>query len=304
MRELTRTIKLIQPNAFLIAEDHTAWDAMTQASDQGGIGFDAVWYADFYHHLMGDGNVGSNYAKLIKVAGFGNPQALAIDNFAGALSATQFAKVAYHESHDEAGNGENTERTIVTAVNGAALIGETRRFAEARSRFSYGMSALSAGTPMFLMGEEIGAARPFRTTDFNQNKEDLLAERAGTGRFLFRFYQDLNRLLQLHPPLRSRSLDVLYTHNGNRLLVFRRIYGSEQALVLASLNDTAFLEGYRIQTDSSRLPDGSWREVFNSDASIYGGDNVGNYGAAIPSAGGVINAVIPAHGFVVLLKES
>jgi 1,4-alpha-glucan branching enzyme len=36
------------------------------------------------------------------------------------------------------------------------------------------MAALSAGTPMFLMGEEIGAAKYFRTTDFNLNKEDLI----------------------------------------------------------------------------------------------------------------------------------
>jgi 1,4-alpha-glucan branching enzyme len=46
------------------------------------------------------------------------------------------------------------------------------------------------------------------------------------------------------------------------------------------------------------------REVFNSDASVYGGDNVGNYGSAIPSTGGAINLTIPAHGFIVLIKES
>lgn len=303
LRELTRTVKLIQPNAFLIAEDHTGWAAMTQPADTGGVGFDAVWYADFYHHLMGDGNVGSNYARLIKMAANADGQALAIGYFAGALSSTQYAKVAYHESHDEAGNGPNTERTIVTAVNGAALISDTRKYAEARCRFSYGIAAMSAGTPMFLMGEEVGSAKPFRTTDFNRNKEDLLAKRIGDGRYLFRFYQDLTNLVRLRPSLRSRSLDVLYVHNENRVLAFRRVYGAEQALVIASLNDVPFSHGYFLQTDA-RLPDGLWREVFSSDASVYGGDNVGNYGAAIPSTGGAINLIIPAHGFIVLLKES
>jgi 1,4-alpha-glucan branching enzyme len=63
LRELTRTVRFVKPTAFLIAEDHTGWDAMIQPADQGGIGFDAMWYADFYHHLIGDGNYGSNYAK-------------------------------------------------------------------------------------------------------------------------------------------------------------------------------------------------------------------------------------------------
>jgi len=49
---------------------------------------------------------------------------------------------------------------------------------------------------MFLMGEEIGAARSFRYNDFYLNKEDLIGERTGNGRMLYRFYQDLNRLVR------------------------------------------------------------------------------------------------------------
>ena len=90
-----------------------------------------------------------------------------MDYFAGALLATQYNKIAYHENHDEAGNDANTERTIVTAVNRAPLVGDTRKYAEARSRFAFGMAALSAGTPMFLMGEEIGAAKYFRYNTFS-----------------------------------------------------------------------------------------------------------------------------------------
>ena len=95
---------------------------MTQPVNQGGMGFDAIWYMDFYHHLIGDGNYGNSYANLLKNAGFGVPGPLNMDYFAGALLATQYNKVAYHESHDEAGNDPGTERTIVTAVNGAALL--------------------------------------------------------------------------------------------------------------------------------------------------------------------------------------
>ena len=304
LRELARTVKIVNPEAFLIAEDHTGWPAMTQSPDQGGEGFDAVWYADFYHHLIGDGNYGDSYANLLKNAGYGTNGPLNMDYFAGGLLATQYNKVVYHENHDEAGNDANTERTIVTAVNHAVLTGATLKYAEGRSRFAFGLSALSAGTPMFLMGEEIGARKYFLYNTFSQNKEDLIGDRTGVGKDLFRFYQDLIGLVTNHAAARSRALDVIYTHDDNRVIAFTRSAPNQELLVLASLNDAPFASGYVIGTDASRLPAGGWLEIFNSDAAIYGGDNVGNGGATLQVNGGQINAVIPAHGFVVLEKTS
>jgi 1,4-alpha-glucan branching enzyme len=304
LRELARTVKMVNPQAFLIAEDHTGWSAMTQPLDQGGIGFDAVWYADFYHHLIGDGNYGDNYAKLLKNAGYGANGSLHMDYFSGSLWATQFNTIAYHENHDEAGNDGNTERTIVTAVNQAPLVGATRQYAEARSRVVFGLAALSAGTPMFLMGEEIGATKYFRYNDFFLNKEDLVGGRTGDGRFLFRFYQDLIALVHGKAAARSRAIDVIYIHNDNRVIGFVRTAPGQQLLVLASLNDAGFDHGYVIAADPSRLPAGGWREIFNSDAAVYGGANMGNAGATLAANSGTINAVLPAHGFVVLEKVS
>jgi hypothetical protein len=40
-------------------------------------------------------------------------------------------------------------------------------------------------------------------------------------------------------------------------------------------------DGCVIQTVPARLPVGLWREVFNSDAAIYGGSNRGNFAADI-----------------------
>ncbi len=304
LRELARTVKMVNPSAFLIAEDHTGWPAMTQPLNAGGIGFDAVWYSDFYHHLIGDGDYGDNYAKLLKIAGYGAPGPLNMDYFAGALLATQYQKIVYHENHDEAGNDQDTERTILTAVNRAVLLGATRTYAEARSRVCFGLSALSAGTPMFLMGEEIGAQKYFLYDTFATNKEDLIGQRTSDGKFLFLFYQDLIALVKAQPAARSSAIDVIYTHNDNRVIAFTRSTSSPQLLVLASFNDAPFSQGYVIGTDSWRLPAGGWQEIFNSDAAIYGGDNVGNGGATLPVANGQINAVIPARGFVVFEKVS
>jgi len=240
--------------------------------------------------------------RLIKTAGEGGDGPLDMEQFASVLVASRLNKVVYHESHDEAGNAGGTARTIVTAVNGAPLVGGTRDVAEARCRVAFGLSLLSAGTPMFFMGEEIGARQPYRFNDFMGHREDLAGERAGNGARLFRFYQDLIRLSRRHPATRAHAIDVIQALRATRVIAFTRAAGSDRLLVVASLRNQPFLDGYVIQTDPSRLPDGTWREVFNSDAGIYGGGNVGNFGADVPVAGGRFQARVPASGFVVFQK--
>jgi len=225
-----------------------------------------------------------------------------MEQFAGSLVASQFNKVVYHESHDEAGNAGGTARTIVTAVAGAPLVGATRQFAEARCRVAFGLSLLSAGTPMFFTGEEVGAQQPYRFGDFLSHRENLARERAGAGAKLFRFYQDLIRFSRRHPATRAHAIDVVHVLGATRVIAFTRSAGSDQLLVVASLRNQPFLDGYVIETDASRLPDGAWREVFNSDADLYGGFSVGNFGADVPAAGGRFQARIPACGFLVFQK--
>ena len=86
-------------------------------------------------------------------------------------------------------------------------------------------------------------------------------------------------------------------------VAFKRWIGDEQVIVLASFNNTAFTNGYVIQKDSMAIPDAGWREVFNSDAAIYGGQNIGNAGAIISSRGSKFAARLPANGFVVFVKQ-
>lgn len=305
LREWTRTIKLIQPNVMLIAEDHSDWDKVTESPDMGGLGFDATWYANFYHHLIGDTRSGIEYARLIPTAGTSTDEPLAMDRFAGALAWTGHKKVVYHESHDEAGNsyyeagGQRiySRRTIVSAVNGAPLTDKTRHFAEARCRFAFGMTMLSAGTPMFLMGEEIGAQKPYRYQDFSDNKEDLLGESAMNGARLFKFYQDLIQFRHAHSALRSHNIDIVHVHNANRVIAFRRWDDNEELLIVASLNNHPYTHEYVIKND--RIGEHQWHEIFNSDAIVYGGSDIGNFGEITVSMNGYIHLEIPANGFVI-----
>jgi 1,4-alpha-glucan branching enzyme len=305
LRELTRTLRLVKPHVFLIAEDHSGWQGVTAPANQGGLGFDAFWYADFYHNLSGDTGRGLDCANLLSTAAISNDGALAMGLFADKLAQTNCSTVVYPESHDEAGNsewgnGQHSGRTPSIAVNYAPLVGDTRRYAEARTRFSAGMALLSAGTPMFFMGEECGDTEPYRykPDDFLQHRIDFQAAAAGDGRHLFSFFRSLITLRRTVPALRSGTIEILHTHDDNRVLAFTRNYGRDHVLVMASLNDQPFASGYAIDG----VADGGWREVFNSDAALYGGWNDGNGGADLPAGSGRFTAVLPRAGFVVFRR--
>jgi 1,4-alpha-glucan branching enzyme len=191
---------------------------------------------------------------------------------------------------------------MLTAVNGAYLAGATRTFAVARSRLCSGLAVLSAGTPMFMVGEAIGAQKDFTYNGFLANREAILGERTGTGQAMFRF--DQARIARSHrlPSIRSHNIAILHHSNTNRVIAFKRWGASEEVLVLASFNHVPFANGYRIEKDELGIPDAGWKAIFSSDAAIDGGQNTGNGGAVRRSTRGQLNATIPGNGFVVLIK--
>jgi 1,4-alpha-glucan branching enzyme len=303
LREWSRTLNMIRPTVMLIAEDHTGWDAVTKLPAQGGLGFNATWDAAFYHSLIGDSDMAGGRPRLLKRAGAGFNDPLPMDDFSGDLYGSRYDRVVFHESHDEAGNATGTARTIVVAVNNAPLVGATRTWAEARSRAGAGLSLLSAGTPMFFMGEEIGAQKRYTYDHFIDAREDILGERTGNGQALFRFYQDVLTLRRRFRAFRSQNIDILHQSNANRVVAVKRWDGNEEMIVVASLNDVPFANGYVIESNLLAIPNAGWKEIFNSDAADYGGQNIGNLGAVVGSSGGRLEMVIPAAGFVVFAKQ-
>jgi 1,4-alpha-glucan branching enzyme len=151
---------------------------------------------------------------------------------------------------------------------------------------------------MFFMAEEVGAQKPYRYDTFISNREDIAGERAGNGAKLFRFYQDVIRFSRRHPAVRAQNIDIVHINVDGRVIAFRRSAGSDELLIVASLNNRLF-DRYLLQSDPGRLPAGMWKEFFNSDAALYGGNNVGNLGAELPATDGRIQVRIPANGFVV-----
>lgn len=302
LRELSRTLRMIRPATLLTCEDHSDWVLVTEHPDGAGLGFDATWYSNFYHQLIGDTGRGADSANLLLTAGMGGDGELAMDRFAGVLSASNRKTVVYHESHDEAGNSEHSRRTLMVAIAAGKDTpppsGELRHIAEARCRFVAGITLLSAGTPMFLMGEEVGATKDFTYDGFLENRENLQRLRKGEGKGLFRFYRELVRLRRRHYAITTPNLDVLMTHNADRLIAFLRSKGPERYLVVATLSNHGWPNGYELRAPG--LPTGRWREIFTSDAVEYNGTGVTNEDLELEAKDGVLTLKVPPRGFVVL----
>lgn len=301
LREWTNAINLVAPGKFLIAEDHSGWDAVTRPTYQGGLGFNAAWYADFYHHLAGDTDKGIDYAKLLTSAASSDQIPLAMNYFVGALQNTSSRTVIYNESHDEAGNAKFSGRTISIAVARAPLVGDTRLFAEARCRVAAGLSLLSAGVPMFFMGEEVGFQNNYTYNGFVQAKEDFFGLKSTSGKFLFRFYQNLINLRLSNETLRSGELLVRHVNNEGRTVIFERILGKSRILIAASLSNQSYAS---YQINNSTLGGTMWKELLNSDSLEYGGWGICNSNDVLASNVGELNLILPRCGIVVFKEMS
>ncbi|MFM6932623.1 MAG: alpha amylase C-terminal domain-containing protein, partial [Novosphingobium sp.] len=106
--------------------------------------------------------------------------------------------------------------------------------------------------------------------------------------------RDLNRLHREKPALHARDCEpegfdwlVVDDANASVFARLRKAPGAPPIAVVSNMTPT--LHGHY------RLPlphDGTWREVFNSDAADYGGSGQGNQGAVF-AENGAANVVLP-----------
>jgi len=96
-----------------------------------------------------------------------------------------------------------------------------------------------------------------------------------------RFVEDLNKVYREEPALWESDYDaggffwIDCADHHNSVLSFARQNADRSSQVVVILNLTPVTRrDYRIGLPSA----GAWRELLNSDAAIYGGANIGNFG--------------------------
>ena len=255
------------PGVLMIAEESTTWPGVSWPVDQGGLGFgfkwNMGWMNDTLEYVGREPVHRSHHHRQLT---FGLLYAFT-ENFVLPLS------------HDEVVHGKGS---ILSRMPGD----DWRKFANARAY--YGFMWAYPGKKLLFMGQEFG-----QRTEWNFNESldwRLLAEAPHAG--LRRAVADLNRLYRETPALHRRDCEpegfqwIVVDDDAQSVFAWLRSGEPGDRPVAVACNFTPVpRHGYRIGLPHA----GPWREIFNSDAGVYGGSGVGNLGRvwAEPS---------PSHG--------
>ncbi len=263
LREFNHLVHTEHPGVLTIAEESTAWPQVTRPPYLGGLGFSFKWNMGWMHDTLGYFQREPVHRKFHQ-------------------NDLTFAMLYHHNenfilplSHDEVVHGKGTLR-------GRMPGDDWQGFANLRVLLAY--QWLFPGKQLLFMGGEFGQKR-----EWNENAELdwwLLNEgpyHAGVRRFV----QDLNQLYRAHAALWEGDHDphgfqwIDCGDHENSVLSFvrRPLSPASEFVVVMNLTPVARY-GYRVGLTRP----GHWKEVLNSDASIYSGSGVGNLGGVTAEA--------------------
>ena len=267
LRELNTVTHREQPGTAMIAEESTAFPAVSRPTWVGGLGFTFKWNMGWMHDIL-------TYASKDPLFRRWEHQHLTFSML-----------YAWNEnfilpfSHDEVVHGKGA---MLDKIPGD----EWQKAATLRALYLF--MYVHPGKKLMFMGSEFGQWREWshdHSLDWH-----LVPEPIHGG--LQRFVGDLNRIYAAEPALyevdfHPSGFDWIdcNDHEASVISLIRRAKNPAD-WVVAILNWTPVVrEGYRIGVPEA----GFYEELINSDAWPYAGSNVGN-------AGGVHTEAVPAHG--------
>lgn len=255
------------PGVVVIAEESTSWPGVSRPTYTGGLGFTFKWNMGWMHDMLGYfGHEPIHRRFHQNQITFGLLYAFN-ENFVLVLS------------HDEVVHGK---RALLDKMPGD----EWQRFANLRAL--YGFMYGHPGKKMLFMGGEFGQWSEWNHDTSLEWHLCNFDQHIG----LQRFVRDLNWLYRQEPAL--YELDhgwpgfqwVDFCDAAHSVIAFLRKAKDQDNQILCLCNFTPVPRyNYRIGVPT----EGYYRELLNSDASIYGGSNVGN-------EGGLHTSPIPCHG--------
>jgi 1,4-alpha-glucan branching enzyme len=266
------------PSKYLIAE-YNPNDGGTSVAPwhdpYGDLGFCATWDMDSpwrTFDLLNGINVIEYLCK--RIGSFSDPNPWHLVNYLTG-------------SHDQIYNDSSNSGFYLTQRFGGRLNG----YARAKSRLAWALNATLAGTPMLFMGTEghiDGSWNPW-VGPGTDNRLDWLRIGDSVGAPMQQMVTDVNNLRWNHPALRSSSGLIIHTDPSNNVVAFKRWNnGGDVIMIVVNAGDGQWDNAqYAVSLAGDS---GSWREIFNSQAPLYGGINtVGNFGYVLNSNNGQLS---------------
>ena len=266
---LRKTNELVHqvPGAVTIAEESTAFTGVSRPVYLNGLGFTMKWNMGWMHDML-------QYFERDPVFRKYHQNDI---TFSMIYAFTE--NFVLPISHDEVVYGK---RALLNKMPGD----EWQRFANARAFLSYMYG--HPGKKLLFMGSEIG-----QTAEWNyQNQVEWWLLQFAIHQKFKAFCAALNELYRSEPAMYEVDFQHwgfewidFHDHENSVISFLRRAKRREDYLVFVCNFTPTPHSGYRIGFPEAGLH----REIFNSDAEMFGGSNMGN--------GGVINALAtPSHG--------
>jgi 1,4-alpha-glucan branching enzyme len=260
------------PDTQMIAEESTAWPMVSRPTYIGGLGFGMKWDMGWMHDTL-------DYMSRDPVHRSYHHGRL---TFRAIYAFTE--NFVLPLSHDEVVHGKGS-------LLGKMPGDDWQKFANLRAL--YGYMYTQPGKKLLFMGAELAQWR-----EWNHDREldwHLLEHHHHAG--MHAWVRDLNHFYRTEPaaheldfdPAGFEWLDADDAWNSVLSYVRKsrpRVDGTRQDELLVICNFTPLVrENYRVGVPGVGL----WREILNSDAEVYGGSGIGNYG-------GVESVPVPSHG--------
>jgi 1,4-alpha-glucan branching enzyme len=260
LRRLNTEVYERHPDVQTFAEESTAWPMVSRPTYLGGLGFgykwDMGWMHDTLHYLSHDPvhRVHHHNEITFRAVYASN------ENFVMPLS------------HDEVVHGKGS---LIGKMPGD----EWQKRANLRLLFGY--LHAQPGKKLLFMGGEFG-----QWQEWNHEKElDWNLLDVPTHQGLRRWVRDLNTTYRAEPALHELDCEpegfqwIDCNDAEQSTLVFLRRARSRNEAVIAAFNFTPVPRAnFRIGVPGR----GSWKELLNSDAPLYGGSGQGNLGGVDP----------------------
>jgi 1,4-alpha-glucan branching enzyme len=255
LRAMNKAVYASHPGIVTIAEESTSWPKVSAPVHEGGLGFGFKWNMGFMHDTLSYMSRDPIHRKHHhNDLTFGLLYAFS-ENFVLPLS------------HDEVVHGKGS---LLTKMPGD----EWQKFANLRAY--YGFMWGYPGKKLLFMGQEF--AQRGEWNEVRQLDWDHLDDPRHHG--MQDMVRDLNRLYASTPALHARDCEpegfewLIADDSANSVFVWARHAPDEKPVVVLSNFTPNVRTHYRVPLPKA----GTWREVFNSDASMYGGSGQGNMG--------------------------
>jgi 1,4-alpha-glucan branching enzyme len=257
LKEFNEVVYANYPDTVTIAEESTSWPGVSRPTYSGGLGFGQKWMMGWMHDTL-------SYFKLDPIHRRHHQNDI---TFSVIYAFTENFMLPL--SHDEVVHGKGS-------LLGKMPGDEWRKFANLRLLYSYMFT--HPGTKLLFMGCEI--AQP---TEWNHDKQldwHLLQYPFHQG--LQKLVKDLNAFYKSEKALYQYGFEqkgfkwIDYSDRDNSVIAYQRQADAKEDLLIIVCNFTPEVKyHYRVGVPFRGL----WKEVLNSDDTVYGGSGTRNVGS-------------------------